>query len=281
MAGFSTIDYLVVVIYLIGTVWLGLRFTRGQQSLERYFMAARSAPWWAVGISIIATNLSALTYLGSPAWVFKHDLQYDLGVVAVPLTMLLVVYLFVPFLARLRLFTIYEYLEHRFDLASRTFAASPFLLMRGGWLATAPYAQGLALGEITGWHIWTCIWMVGGVTALYTIFGGIEAVLWTDVMQFFVLVGGIFVMLIVALIPFGGSFGEVWRIASEGGNTRMFNFSLNPTIEITFWGVIIGRVVGDLCAYGSDQVIVQRYMTTGSKKEMAKAILFNGILVVP
>jgi SSS family transporter len=279
--GFHPIDWLIVALYMLASVGVGLWFTRKQKSLEDYFVAARSAPWWAVGISIIAANLSAITYMGSPAWVYEHDLQYDFGILFFPATMLLVVYLFVPFLARLRLFTIYEYLERRFNLVVRTFASALFLTLRGGWLATATYTQALGLSEITGIPLWGCVWMIGGVTATYTILGGMEAVLWTDVMQFFVLVGGIFVMLCVALVPFGGNLGEVWNIASAGGHTRMLNFDLNLMVEVTFWGVLIGNGITNLCGYGSDQLIVQRYLTTGSKRDMIRAVMINGIIVVP
>jgi SSS family transporter len=123
--------------------------------------------------------------------------------------------------------------------------------------------------------------LVGSITTLYTVFGGMKAVLWTDVMQFFVLVGGIVAMVIAVLIPFGGNVAEVWRIASAEGHTRMFNFSLDPTLEITVWGLILGMLVINLSAYGSDQVIVQRYFTTRDRKQMTRAIMFNGLLTVP
>ncbi|HZP85056.1 MAG TPA: sodium/solute symporter [Chthonomonadaceae bacterium] len=281
MGNFTPLDYLVIAIYLATAIWLGLRFTKKQKSLDDYFVADRSAPWWAAGISVIAANFSAISYLGSPAWAYQHDLQLDFGIVFFPLQMLLVVTLFVPFLARLRLYTIYEYLEMRFGIAARLSASLLFILVRGGHLAFAIYAQSLALSLVLGLPILTCIWISGAATTLYTVFGGIEAVLWTDVMQFFVLVGGMFVILVAALLPFGGSFGEVWHIASEGGHTRLVSFNLDFTTTVTIWALFIGNLVGNLSAYGSDQVIVQRYFTAGSKKAMTKAVMLNGFLTVP
>ncbi len=281
MGHFTTWDYIVVAVYLAASVWLGLRFARGQKSLERYFVASRSAPWWAAGISVIAANFSAISYMGVPAWVYQHDLRLDMGVIWFPLQMLLVVYLFVPFMARLRLYTIYEYLEYRFGLSARLLASTLFVLVRGGHLAIAIYAQALALALVLHIPVIACIWISGAATTLYTVFGGIEAVLWTDVMQFFVLVGGMFVILAAVLMPFGFNPAEVWRIASEGGHTKMFSFDLNLTAEVTVWPIFLGNLVLNVSSYGSDQVIVQRYFTAGSRKGMARAVLLNGFLTVP
>jgi SSS family transporter len=281
VGSFTPLDYVVVVIYLAVAIWLGLRFTKRQKSLDDYFVADRSAPWWAAGISVIAANFSAISYMGSPAWVFQHDVQLDFGVIFFPLQMLLVVYLFVPFLARLRLYTIYEYLEMRFSISARLLASSLFILVRGGHLAFAIYAQSLALSMVLHLPFITCIWISGAATTLYTVFGGIEAVLWTDVMQFFVLVVGMFCILGAVLLPFGGNFAEVWRIASQGGHTRLMSFNLDFTTTVTVWALFIGNLVMNLSAYGSDQVIVQRYFTAGSKKAMTRAVLLNGFLTVP
>lgn len=281
MHSFTALDYAVVVVYLAGAVALGLRFTKKQRSLEDYFVASRSAPWWAAGISVIAANFSAISFMGAPAWVYQHDLQLDFGMVVFPLQMLLVVLLFIPFLARLRLYTIYEYLEMRFGVGARTIASTLFVLVRGGHLAFAIYAQSLALAAVLHLPLTACVWVSGSATTLYTVFGGIEAVLWTDVMQFFVLVASMFVIIGAVLAPFGWSFTDVWHIASQGGHTRMMTWSTDLTVTPTIWALLIGYLVMNLSAYGSDQVLVQRYLTTGSKKTMARAVLLNGLLTVP
>ncbi|MHB9124717.1 MAG: sodium:solute symporter family transporter [Armatimonadota bacterium] len=281
MQGFTNLDYSIVGIYMLASIMMGVWFARRQKSVESYFVASRAAPWWAVGISIIATDLSAVSYMGTPAWVFEKDLQYSMGILLLPLIMVLVVWLFVPFMARLKLFTVYEYLERRFSPGVRTFGSALFLLLRGGWIANAIYVQALALSEILGYPFLWCVLMVGGASALYTILGGIEAVLWTDVMQFFVLVGGIVAMIAAVVFSFHGNIGEIWRLAAEGGHTRMVSYDLNLHSEVSLWALLAGLLVVHLSMYGSDQVTVQRYFTTKSKKDMTRAVMFNGLLVVP
>jgi len=279
-SGFATLDYGILVIYLLLTLGIGFYFTRKQKSLDDYFVAARNAPWWAVGISIIATDLSAISYLGAPGYVFGKDLQLGMGILLFPFIMLLVVYLFVPFLARLRLFTVYEYLGKRFSVSVRLLASALFLLIRGGWLATAIYAQGLALSVITGMNFYLAVILISGLTGIYTVLGGMEAVLWTDVMQFFVLVGGILIMLGAVLFSFHGDVGRIWQIASDAGHTKMITGGFSWT-EITVWGLIGFNVITVLNSYGSDQLIVQRYLTAGNKKAMTGAVMFNGIVTLP
>jgi SSS family transporter len=148
-------------------------------------------------------------------------------------------------------------------------------------LAFAIYAQSLALSLLLHLPFVTCIWISGAATTLYTVFGGIEAVLWTDVMQFFVLVGGMFVILGAVLLPFHGNFAQIWHIASAGGHTRLMSFNFDFTTTVTIWALFIGNLVMNMSAYGSDQVIVQRYFTAGSKKAMTRAVMLNGFLTVP
>lgn len=181
MGSFTTIDYAIVVLYVVLTLLIGLRYATKQNTVEDYFVADRSARWWAVAISAVATGLSAISYLGVPAWTYQNDLQLWVAVLFLPLVMLIVIALFVPLLARLRLLTIYEYLERRFNVAVRTLATTLFQVLRGGWLATAIYTQSLLLTELTGLQMQWCAAIVGVLTAVYTVLGGMKAVLWTDV----------------------------------------------------------------------------------------------------
>lgn len=280
MGSFTTLDYSIVAIYVVASLLIGLRYAGKQKSVEDYFVADRSARWWAVAISAIATGLSAISYLGVPAWVFRYDLQLNVAVFLLPLFMLLVVRLFVPLLARLRLMTIYEYLETRFNLGVRTLTSSLFLILRGGWLATAIYTQSLLLTELTGIPMIACVGIVGVLTAVYTVLGGMEAVLWTDVMQFFVLVGGLVAILVVVLVSFGGDVGQIWSIASAGGHTRIVTTDFS-FFKIVIWAVVLNYLVDILATYGSDQVMVQRFMTSRSMKDMRRSVMFTGLLTVP
>jgi SSS family transporter len=276
--------FVILFSYLAVVMYIGSRSIRTQKSLEDFFLAGRKVPWWAAGVSIITADMSAISYVGAPAWAFQKDLRLAVGLFLFPVFMLLVVYLFIPVMARLELFTIYEYLEKRFGLPSRLLASLMFILIVVGRLAVVIYTTSLILSVITGLPIALCIWVLAGVTATYTILGGMEAVIWTDVMQFCVLVFGVVLMLGVIVYAFGGHVGQIWSIAAQGGHTRMldanfFTFSLKS--EVTLPALIIGGAVTNVAMYGSDQVIVQRYLTTGSKREMAKAVMFNGIVTLP
>jgi sodium-coupled monocarboxylate transporter 8/12 len=286
MSGFGTAGYVVLAAYMVGTILLGLSFTRKQKSLAGYFLAERSAPWWAVGISVVACDLSAISYMGGPSWTYHNDLRYAMATFMFPVMAVVVAYLFIPFLARLKVFTIYEYLEHRFGLDSRLFSSAVFLLQRAAHIAIAIYAISLALQQVVGWPVWVCVAVVGGLTTLYTVLGGMKAVLWTDVMQFFVLITGIVVMVGVVLWSFNGNALEIWRVAADAGHTKMFTFShdfLTPSfwMEMTVWGLFVGTLVYQVGAYGSDQVLVQRYLAAGSARLMARSLIFSGLLTVP
>ena len=286
MGDFGAAGYSVLGVYMVATVVLGLSFTRKQKTLAGYFLAERSAPWWAVGISVLACDLSAISYMGVPAWSYHHDLRYATTILMFPLIAIIVAYLFIPFLARLKVFTIYEYLEHRFDGKCRLFASAMFLLQRASHMAIAIYAISLALQQIAGWPVGVCVTLVGALTTLYTVLGGMKAVLWTDVMQFFVLLGGIVVMTTVVLLFFKGDVLHIWRVAAEAGHTKILTASFNFVDkdfwkEMTIWGLIIGIIVYQVGAYGSDQVLVQRYLAAGSARLMARSLIFSGLLGIP
>jgi Na+/proline symporter len=175
--------FAILLSYLGAVMYIGSKSARKQKSLEDFFLAGRKVPWWAAGVSIIAADMSAISYVGAPAWVFQKDLRLALGLFLFPIFMLPVVYLFIPFMARLKLFTIYEYLEKRFGLPSRLLASLMFILIVVGRLAVVIYTTALILSVITGVPIAVCIWILSGVTTVYTMLGGMEAVIWTDVMQ--------------------------------------------------------------------------------------------------
>ena len=280
MGAFTALDYGVVAVYLLATVLIGLRFARRQENVEDYFVAGRAAPSWAVAISAIATGLSAISYLGVPAWVYEHDLQLNVAILLLPVSAWLVVVLFVPLLARLRLMTIYEYLERRFNLAVRTFASGLFLVLRGGWLAVGILTQSLLLNALSGMPLWLCVGIVGVLTAVYTIFGGMEAVLWTDVMQFFVSVSGLVVMVVVVLVSFGGDAGQVLQISHDAGRTKLIDTTFSLT-QISVWGILVFTLVDNLATYGSDQVMVQRFLTSPSPRAMRRSVLLTGFMTIP
>ncbi len=283
-AGSHAVLFGILFAYLAAVVYIGSRSAAKQSSLEDFFLAGRKVPWWAAGVSIIAADMSAISYVGAPAWVFQKDLRLAVGLFLFPLFMLPVVYLFIPFMARLKLFTIYEYLEKRFGLPARLLASLMFILIVVGRLAVVIYTTSLILSVITGIPVTVSVWMLATVTAAYTILGGMEAVIWTDVMQFCVLVFGMALILAVIVFAFGGDIGRIWALAAQGGHTAMIDpnlFTLSPKTEVTLLALVVGGAVTNVAMYGSDQVIVQRYLATSSKLDMAKAVMFNGIVTLP
>src|SRR4029078_7823343 len=176
-----------------------------------------------------------------------------MNVLLVPLVAWLVAFLFIPFLARLQVYTIYEYLEHRFCLGCRLFASALFSMQRAMHIAIAIYAISIALQQVIGWPVWACVTVIGSLTTLYTVLGGMKAVLWTDVAQFFVLVGGIFAMLGAVLWQFNGDVTHIWQVASEAGHTRLFAFDSNFFdarfwMELTIWALIFGNLVTNVAS---------------------------------
>lgn len=279
---FSPIDVSILVAYILITLYIGLRHAKKQDSLEDYFLAGRNVPWWAAGISIVASDTSAVSYMGLPAYVFQKDLQLLTGIlIAFPIVWVVVAFLFVPFMARLRLYTVYQYLERRFGIVARSGASALFLLLRSGHLAVAIYIQALALELITGLNITAAVWICGTVVTFYTVLGGMKAVIWTDVIQFFVTTGGIVVVLGTVLWTFGGNVPEIWRLCADEGHTRMVNLDFSPFVQTTLWWLILGQGLNTLGAYSTDQVLVQRYLSTESRREMVKAIALNGALSIP
>ncbi|MBI4027140.1 MAG: hypothetical protein HY360_19295, partial [Verrucomicrobia bacterium] len=294
-ANFSLFEYSILVLYVLASVTVGLWFARSQKSVEGYYLAERSAPWWAVAISIISSDTTAISYLGVAALVFTGDLQLLSGALAIPLAALFVSLVFVPFLARLKVFTIYEYLEHRFNVQVRTIASALFMLTRSSHLSVALYAASLALAEVIGMPIWASLLILGGLTTLYTVFGGMKAVLWTDVIQFFVLMGGVIAVLVGVAMAFHWDLVQIWQIASKPSpasapwmkgqtdticHTRAFDFGTS-FYRMTFWIVMINHFLSVIGAYGSDQVLVQRYLAAGSRKKMALSLIGGSLITVP
>ncbi|MDB6093155.1 MAG: hypothetical protein JWM32_717 [Verrucomicrobia bacterium] len=294
-ADFSFFQYAILIGYVAASFAVGLWFARGQKNVEGYYLAERSAPWWAVAISIISSDITAVSYLGCAALVFTGDLQFMIGTLTLPVAALFVSLVFIPFLARRKAFTVYEYLEQRFGQGVRTMASTLFLLTRGSHLAVALYAAALVLAQVMGLSLWLCLLAMGGLTMIYTVFGGMKAVLWTDVGQFFVLIGGLVAVLIGVASQFNWDLSAIWHLAAQPvpagapwlhgrveteGHTRIIDASLS-LYRMNLWAIAISGFLQSVGSYGSDQVLVQRYLSAGSQKQMVWSLLGGGILIVP
>jgi len=275
------LDIAVVVVYLAVVVGKGVAFTKKQKGVDDYFLAGRKMGWFAVGISIMASVFSAITYLGGPAETFRHDLQYTTGFISVPFVVAIVVVVFLPFYYNLNIYTAYEYLERRFSLPMRLTASAFFMFWRLSWMALVLYAPSLALSEFLGldWRI--SILVTGLGSTLYTVLGGITAVIWTDVMQFFVLVAGIVAVAIMCIIKIDGGLPAIYNIAHQNNKLVLFDFRFDPTLRLTFWSVLLGGFVANLSAYATDQVAVQRYLTTTDLRASKQSLIFNAGIIIP
>ena len=282
---FTLTDYLVLVAYVAAVALLGSWLGRGQTSLGDYFLAGKKMPWFVVCVSIIATDLSAIGYMGVPSWIYERDLKYHASAVLHPLIMLFVLVVFIRVFYRLKVFTVYQYLEHRFHPLARSVTAFLFLLQRGVWLATAIYAPSLALSTVSGIPVLACILGIGLIATLYTVLGGMKAVIWTDFLQFIVLLGGLYFMIGVALAGMGWDVAGVWARASEliapltqTPHTTFVDFTFDFNTEATVWSLFFFLFIYNVGTYGTDQVVAQRYFTMASFREVSKSVITSGFL---
>ncbi|MFO0888021.1 MAG: sodium/solute symporter [Isosphaeraceae bacterium] len=260
------------VFYMALLVGTGLFFTRRQRSLKEYLLADQDIHWIIVAVSVLAALFSGITYLGAPAEAYYHDLCYiwvlASFLIATPITTLV----FLPFFRGLNLYTAYEYLDRRFDRRVRRIASALFIARVTLYMATVIYAPALAIMEITGWPLWISVLLSGAAATIYTTFGGMKAVIWTDSLQFVVLCGGILLILGFAVAEVPGGFAAAWGLAAGEGRTRLLNLSLDPTERVTFWGALIGGTCHNLVQMVTDQISVQRYLTSKSLQECQRAL---------
>lgn len=276
---FGWINWAVLFIYLIGMLLLGYYFMRRASSSEDFFKGGGRIPWWAAGISIYATMLSAITYMAIPAKSFATNWTYYPMLVTILLVSFPVIKYYLPFFRRLNVTSAYEYLQLRFNYATRFLASVLFISFMVARTALVLYLPSLALTTVTGIDIYICIILMGIVTVVYCTMGGVEAVVWGDVIQGFILVGGaVFAALYLIIHTEGGVSGFV-DIALDQDKFRLFDWSFDCT-KAVFWVVILGGIANNLISYTSDQTVIQRYLTTKDEKSAGKGILMNGFMSV-
>ena len=262
--GLAGADHAVMAVYFALMLAAGYWFSRRQQSREEYFLAGRNMPWFLVGLSLFATLLSTISYLAVPGEMIKHGVGVLAGLLALPVVFLVVGYVVVPFFMRLQVTTAYEYLEIRFDLPTRLFASSLFLAIRIAWMSLVVFTACRAMVRISGIPF---VWLVVGlglVAVVYTTLGGLRAVIWTDVVQFLILLGGaLFTVFYVAIDTSTGPI-EWCRTVTGVERTSQPVFSLDPFERVTLIGVMIRVFFFWICTAGADQVVIQRYLSTPS-----------------
>lgn len=277
LAGLETLDYVVVVLYVLLTLVIVYRAARHQQSTDDFFLGNRRLPWLAVGLSIMATLLSSLTYLGLTGEVVKNGIAGFMAQAAILPAAPLVIFLFIPFFMRLRFTSAYEYLEHRFDFRARLLGGTLFFLLRLGWVSLVMYSGSLALAKMGGWNFYYTIAVLGIAATLYTYFGGLEGVVWTDVIQALMLFGGAAAIVLYVWLDTGHGPVTWWHAAGEhsAAHRQVEWFSFDPTKRITLGTALISGFFWQICTHCSDQVVLQRYASTPSVAAARNSYLTN------
>lgn len=278
--GFGWLDYGVLAVYLASLVAMGVYFSRREKSTEDFFLGGRRVPWWAAGLSIFGTQLSAITFMAIPAKAYHTNWVYFVGNMMIVAVAPVVVFLYLPFFRRLNVTTAYEYLQQRFNPATRMLGSAAFLLFQLGRMGVVLCLPAAALNTVTDMDIYLCIALMGTLATLYTVLGGIEAVIWTDVLQVFVLLGGALLALVIITLSIDGGVLAVVREHSAGEKLRWAHFNWDFTIA-ALWVVLLGKPFEVLVSYTADQTVVQRYLTTADEKAAARGIWTNAVLTVP
>ena len=269
--GFGIVNSAVLVLYFLLMLLIGFYFSKKQKTANDYFKGGKKIPYWAAGLSLIGTGLSAISFMAVPAKAFATDWAYymiRLTTILMPITVGL---LYIPVFRGLDVSTAYEYLQRRFNLTTRLIGSFSFIIFQLGRIGIVLFLPAVALNVVTGFDVVACIIVVGVISMAYTVMGGIEAVIWTDVIQVIILYGGI--ILCVAFISFGleGGVTDIISIGTENNKFNIIDFSFNLN-EPNFWVVVFGSFFTNLTTYGSDQTMVQRYFTTPTTKDATKSI---------
>ena len=272
--------YAVLLIYLLVLLGIGWRFRSAGKDETSFFLAGRSMGYFPVGLSVMVTTFSALNYLAFPGEVYQHGLYVLVSLPVFFLAAVPIAQIWMPFFHRMKIVSVYEYFEKRFDWRVRALASGLFVCWRLFWMAAALFASAQIMSRLTGFPLTAAILAGGVIAAVYTALGGMKAVMWTDVLQFFVLFGAI------VLCVCSCGFGAVFRIAA--GEHRLIPwypfdasfFSFDPRIRITFWSGLLGTFVMFLSRYGADQMVMQRYFSARDLRSARRGLWLNGIVSV-
>ena len=279
----SGLDWGVFALYFSGVIAFAVYHSRRNRGVEGYLLANRRLPWAAIGLSVMATQASAITFIGTTGQAFDDGMEFIQFYLPQPLAMVILCAVFVPFFYRLRVYTAYEYLEHRFDAKTRSFASFIFLVQRGIGAGIILYAPAIVLSVILEWDETATILIMAVVTVAYTLMGGITAVVWTDVVQMLMMFAGIAVALVAlfAALPAEVGVSDVVYIGGIQGMWSSIDLSWDPSNQYTIWSGMIGGLFLALAYFGTDQSQVQRYLTAKSLDQSRLALVFNAFFKVP
>jgi Na+/proline symporter len=277
------LDWLVLVSFLVFSVAFGFFKGRRSKTMETYLLAGKSMPWYAVALSIMATQASAITFVSTPGQAYADGMRFLQFYFGLPLAMVVLCVVAVPLFHRLNVYTAYELLEKRFDLKTRLLTSAIFLVQRGLACSLSLYAPALILSVVLGWDIRHTIWIMGAIGISYTVFGGVLSVNWNDFQQFLIVMSGMVaaLLMILLLLPADISFFQALDVAGAFGKLKIVDFSLNWSERYNLWSGLIGGLFLALAYFGTDQSQVQRYLSGQSVTHSRLGLLFNGMAKVP
>ncbi len=277
------IDWIVLSVTLLFIVIYGVWKTRGSRNVEEYILGSNETPWYMVGLSVMATQASAITFLSTPGQAYHDGMGFVQFYFGLPLAMVVICFTFIPIYHRLKVFTAYEFLEQRFDLKTRSFAAVLFLVQRGLGTGLTIYAPAIILSALLGWNLTLMNIIIGVMVIIYTFSGGTKAVNVTQKQQMFVIMTGMFLtfFLILHMLPNDMTFSNAMHIAGANDKMDIVDFSYDPETRYTFWSGITGGFFLMLSYFGTDQSQVGRYLSGKSIRESQMGLIMNGFLKVP
>ena len=275
------INWLIVIGWIGYIVIDGVRRAKGTREIEGYFLANRSLPWWAVGLSVMATQLSAITMIGTTGQGATDGMRFVQFYFGLPLAMVILGVTLVPLIRGAKVYTAYEFLERRFDAKTRSLTASLFLLSRGMSCGAIIAAPAVVFSAIFGWNVGLSVALIGVPTVLYTMIGGVQAVTWVDVKQMVLIVSALLAVVVTLLIQLPISPAEALHIAGAAGRLRVYDFSFSLSNTYTFWSGVIGGTFLMLSYFGTDQSQVQRYLTARSVDEARSSLLMSAYWKIP
>ncbi|MFT5238409.1 MAG: SSS family transporter [Flavobacteriaceae bacterium] len=277
------IDWIILIGTLLFIVLYGTYKARGSKNVTDYLKGGSDSRWWTIGLSVMATQASAITFLSTPGQAFHDGMGFVQFYFGLPIAMVVICLVFIPIYHRLNVFTAYEYLETRFDLKTRTLTAILFLIQRGLAAGITIFAPSIILSAVLGWNLIHLNIIIGVLVIIYTVSGGTKAVSVTQKQQMGVIFAGMFFafLMILNYLPLDITFTKAMEIAGASGKMDILDFSFDFDNRYTFWSGIIGGSFLALSYFGTDQSQVQRYLSGRSVKEMQRGLIFNGILKVP
>jgi len=277
------LDWTVVIAYIAWVIVDGLRRSKATDQVDGYLLANRSLPWWAVGLSVMATQMSAVTIVSTTGLGYLTGLRFVQFYFGLPLAMVILSVTVVPFFTRARVYTAYEYLERRFDAKTRSLASLLFLVGRAASLGVTLAAPSVVMSAILGWTLPVTVLVICVPMIVYTTFGGVQAVAWTDVKQMFIVVFGM--LAAVAILLYGilqhVGLGQALHLAGASGRLHAIDFNVNLTERYTFWSGMIGGLFLMLSYFGCDQSQVQRYLSAKSVDEARHSLMMSAYVKIP